>query len=266
MTKATSNCPNCGHAADGHFCANCGALLAPKAACGSCGKPLVSGAHYCHSCGAGVSRGSSGMQPMAAAKIQWAWIVPGIAVMAVVAFLIGQRIAAPAAAEGERTPLGAPMAGPFSGGAGGNAGGAPDISNMTPQERANRLFDRVMRYGEQGKQDSARIFAPMAIQAYEMLGTPDNHMRYDIGMVAVVSGDAAMAKAQSDTILKSSPTHLLGLIVAMKAAGLSNKTAERAALQKRFLAAKTSELAKPLPEYVDHRADIDAAAKSSGTP
>lgn len=266
MTKAPSTCPSCGHAASGHFCANCGALLTPKSVCATCGASLVSGAHFCHQCGGAVTRGGgTSLQPAPAGKIQWGWIVPGIAVMAVVAFLIGQRLALPAANEGDRTPLAGAAAGPLSGGSGAGSG-APDISNMTPQERANRLFDRVMRYGEQGKIDSARIFAPMAIQAYEMVGTLDTHMRYDIGMISVVSGDAAAAKAQADTILKSNPNHLLGLIVAMKAAGLANKTAERAAFLKRFQAARDAELAKPLSEYVDHRADIDAAAKTKATP
>ena len=54
---------------------------------------------------------------------------------------------------------------------------APDISSMSPDERASRLFDRVMRYGEQGKIDSLKIFAPMAIEAYDMLGPPDAHDR-----------------------------------------------------------------------------------------
>ena len=128
----------------------------------------------------------------------------------------------------------------------------------------DRLFDRVMRYGSEGKQDSARIFAPMAIQAYEMIGTLDTHRRYDIGMIAVIAGDAAIAKAQADTILASNPTHLLGLVVAMKAAGLANKPADRAGFEKRLAAAKDAELAKKLPEYEAHRPDIEAALKTGG--
>ncbi len=279
MTKTSSNCPSCGEAAHGHFCANCGAILNPKAVCGVCGKTLASGAHFCHHCGAGVggTAASAGARSSARASglsanaqptpaeggFQWGWIVPGVAVLALVAFLIGQKLAGGgSAAEGDKTPLGgAPMAGPFSGGAGGG-GAAPDISNMSPEQRADRLFDRVMRYGSEGKQDSAKIFAPMAIQAYEMVGPLDNHRRYDVGMIAVVAGDVAIAKAQADTILKNNPTHLLGLLVAMKAAGLANKPADRAAFEKRFVAAKDAELAKKLQEYTDHAPDIEAALKT----
>ncbi len=290
MTNSSPICPSCGETASGHFCATCGALLNPKAVCSVCGKPLASGAHFCHQCGGAVSgsgtarqqgqsrpkggtapgSGATGAQPTPAGTFQWGWLVPGIAVLMLVVFLIAQKLsgnAGGAAPEGDKTPLGgAPMAGPFSGGAGGRAGAgggaAPDISQMTPEQRADRLFDRVMRYGSEGKQDSARIFAPMAIQAYEMIGALDTHRRYDIGMIAVIAGDAAIAKAQSDTMLAANPTHLLGLVVAMKAAGLANKPAERAAFEKRLVAAKDAELAKKLPEYESHRPDIDGALKS----
>ena len=184
MTTTTPNCPSCGEAAQGHFCANCGAILNPKAVCGVCGKTLASGAHFCHQCGSAVGGnaatvGGHAARSTAAGTFQWGWIVPGVAVMMLVVFLIAQKLSGNAggpAPEGDKTPLGgAPMQGPFSGGAGGG-GAAPDISQMTPEQRADRLFDRVMRYGSEGKQDSARIFAPMAIQAYEMVGAMDEQI------------------------------------------------------------------------------------------
>lgn len=262
MSQSTTvRCPKCGKDAQGRFCAHCGQTLGKAAGCGACGRPLADGAKFCHHCGA-----SAVASVGAAKKVAWVWLVPGVAVLAVVAFLIGQRISTSgrqAAAESGGT-----MSAPFAGGAGGAAGAAgaraPDISSLSPEERANRLFDRIMRYGEEGKVDSARIFAPMAVQAYEMIGPLDNHSRYDVGIIAVVTGDAALAKAQGDTILKSSPTHLLGLILAMKAAGLAQKTAERDAFEKRLLAAAAAEKTKGLKEYTDHMPDIDAALKAAG--
>jgi hypothetical protein len=173
--------------------------------------------------------------------------------MALVAFLIGQRVArggpgaaAPdAASAAARTP-------------------ASDISSMSPEERASRLFDRVMRYGEEGRTDSLKIFAPMAIQAYEMLGPPDAHGRYDVGMIGVVSGDAQLARAEADTILAANKTHLLGLVLAMKAAGLRQDKSAMADYQRRLMAAAPAERAKKLKEYEDHKADIDAALKPTG--
>jgi hypothetical protein len=202
------------------------------------------------------------------------WAVPGIAVLGLVAFLIGQRVAlgsAPAEAEAGTAPLGGPMAGapfaaaPFAGGAA--AGARPtDITSMSLEERASRLFDRVMRYGEEGKIDSARIFAPMAIQSYEMMGPLDTHRRYDVGMIAVVIGSADVARAQADTILKQNPTHLLGLSLAMKAAGVRKDAGARTGFEQRFRAAEGAERAKNLPEYVDHKADLDNALKAPKAP
>jgi len=137
--------------------------------------------------------------------------------------------------------------------------GAIDLSSMSPRERAGRLFDRIMRQQEEGKTDSARFFASMALGVYESLGPLDADLRYDYGRIAEVSGDLAIARAQSDSILLQSPTHLLGLILATSVATARGENDRVAALDKRLLAAESAELAKPLEEYVLHRADIDAA-------
>ena len=134
---------------------------------------------------------------------------------------------------------------------------------MTPDERASRLYDRVMRYGEEGKLDSARTFAPMAIQAYEMLGALDSHSRYDIGMIAMVSGDLNMARAQADTILSRDRNHLLGLVLAAKVAGLRKDAAAQARYQKQLVTADGSERARKLKEYDAHQSDIEGALKAA---
>jgi hypothetical protein len=104
----------------------------------------------------------------------------------------------------------------------------------------------------------------MAVQAYEMLGPPDAHARYDIGMIGVVSGDVQLARAEADTILSANKTHLLGLVLAVKAAGLRQDLPARAEYQRRLVAAAPAELAKKLKEYDEHRPDIDAALKPTG--
>jgi hypothetical protein len=249
--ESSTPCPRCKAAATGRFCANCGAALA-GANCASCDQPLTPGARFCHHCGATVSPTSG-----ASVKSKLPWMVPGLAMVILVAFLIGQRVArgsSGAAATDAAPEVAAPPAGMR----------APDISSMSPEERASRLFDRVMRYGEQGKTDSLKIFAPMAIQAYEMMGPLDAHGRYDLGMIAIVSGDVQLARAEADTILAANKTHLLGLVLAMKAAGLRQDMKARADFQRRLVAAAPAERAKKLKEYDDHSADIDAALKTTG--
>ena len=136
---------------------------------------------------------------------------------------------------------------------------APDISSLSPRERANRLFDRVMRLAQEGKRDSVAFFAPMVLSAYAMLGTLDDDQHYDLGRVGQVTGVPALAKAEADTILRAHPTHLLGLALAAQAAGASNDAPAQRRYYQRLLAAEPAELAKGLPEYDRHRTDIEAA-------
>jgi hypothetical protein len=128
---------------------------------------------------------------------------------------------------------------------------------MSPQEQADRLFDRVMIMASEGKQDSAAFFAPMAIGAIELLGPLDAHRRYDVGLIALVTGDAEMATAQADTILEARPAHLLGLLLAAKAADARGDKSAASAFRRRLLQAEVAERASALPEYQAHAQDLD---------
>jgi hypothetical protein len=136
---------------------------------------------------------------------------------------------------------------------------APDISTMSPAERADRLYDRVMRLHSEGKDDSVKFFSPMVLQAYQMLGPLDADQHYDLGRIGEVLGMADLAGAEADTILKAQPTHLLGLTLAARAAMLDKQPAKARDFYKRLLAAEPAERRKALPEYDRHRDDIDAA-------
>jgi len=135
---------------------------------------------------------------------------------------------------------------------------------MTPEERAERLYDRVMSLNERGRADSVRFFAPMAMQAYTMLGALNADQHYDLGRIAAVSGDEAVARAQADTILASQPQHLLGLMLAADAARMRGDSKAEGSYIRRFASAAPAERAKQLPEYQLHTAEIDArVARSS---
>lgn len=144
---------------------------------------------------------------------------------------------------------------------GGPPVGAPavDISSMSPEERASRLFDRIMRLAEEGKRDSVELFASMAVPVFESLGSLDLDARYDLGRIALVSGRLDLARGQADTILTQSPSHLLGLILAISVEEARGNESERAALERRLVSAEVAQLATALPEYARHRADIDVA-------
>lgn len=222
--------------------------------CVHCGAALGERGKFCHRCGAprdGTAPGASTVPDATRPIAILPWAIAGISVLALIAFIAGQKFgggasapttAAPAAASGAR---------------------AVDIASMSPQERADRLFDRVMTLVTDGKSDSVQFFAPMAIQSFEALQPLDAHRRYDLGLLGVVTGDGTMARAQADTILASNPTHLLGLILGMRAAGLQSDTAARATFAQRLGAALVTERAKGLPEYIDHGPDIDAAVREA---
>jgi len=254
-TKSTTTtaCPACQSPASGKFCSNCGAPLA-GAECVACGTALTPGAKFCHRCGtpAGAKADTRALAVSGDRGFGSAlpWAVAAIALVALIALVAGQRFSR-ANASIAAVPADLPAAAQ-------SAGAPPDISQMSPEERADRLYDRVMALNERGRADSVRFFAPMAMQAYTMLGQLNADQRYDLGRIAAVSGDQEIAKAQADSILSTQPQHLLGLLLAADAAGLRGDKAAQTAYRRRFAAAEPAERAKQLPEYQQHVAEIDA--------
>lgn len=228
--------------------------------CPACGAEVRPAARFCHRCGAGMdgqrpAAGGGGAGGAASsASTVLPWTVAGIALLCLLAFIVGQNFRkAPA-------PAAAPAAGPVAGSAPGRA---PDISQMGPEERADRLFQRVMTYVGEGKTDSVQFFSPMAIQSMQALAPLDAHRRYDLGLLGMVSGDAAMARAQADSILSAAPNHLLGLILAMRTSGMQLDSAARRGYVTRFIEVVDRERASGKQEYVDHGPDIDAALREA---
>ncbi len=116
---------------------------------------------------------------------------------------------------------------------------APDISQMSPEERANRLFNRVMILAEGGKQDSVQFFLPEL----------DADARYHVGLLQLAGGDANGALAEADTIRQAIPTHLFIYVLRAHAyQALRNVPEERRAYAD-FLRNEAAELARKRPEY-----------------
>lgn len=175
------------------------------------------------------------------------WAVAGIALVALIALVAGQRF-------GGRSADAVPTAQAAPG-----AARAPDISQLSPRERADRLFDRIMTLDEQGKSDSVQFFAQMGISAFQMLPELDAHARYDMGRIAQVAGIGEFAAAQADTILREQSEHLLGLILAAAAARLQGNEQLAREFDARLLAAEPAQRRSGRLEYVQHQADIDSA-------
>src|SRR5437870_8854695 len=202
--------------------------------CHACGAPLAATARFCHKCGAQV-----GGTHTSGWRAGLPWGVAGAAVGALIT-LIALRTA-------PRSRLPAPSMLP-----------APDISQMSPEERATRLYNRVMTLHTQGKADSAEFFLPMAPQAYAMLPALDVDARYHIGVLELTAGNAAAALAQADTIRRAVPTHLFAFMLRARALDLERQSAGARRAYGEFLKNETAERARQRPEYTEHAQNLDA--------
>jgi len=264
-------CSACGASGDGNFCARCGQPLgepADRAAtCPGCGTDLEDGALYCGECGVPVAPPPS--KPL---RDRLPWILSGLALVAfavAISLMIGESV-------GERgegmPPTGAVIPSPGQDGKGGGAGAAAadpsrvDLSSMSGREAADRLFDRAMRTEASGDSAQARFFADMGLQAYGGLSPTDvdADARFHIGLLRLMTGDPAGARAAADAILVANPDHLLAWILRINVAEALADEAELAEARERFRSALVSERAAGRPEYAQHSGLIDEQARRVG--
>ena len=200
------------------------------------------------------------------------WIVAALAFLALFAMAAGRGFSARPSSTVDGSQNALPQAGlDDRGAATGDPSGvrAPDISNMSPQERADRLYNRVMTLATEGKVDSVQFFAPMALIAYRDLAPFNADERYDMGRIGEVAGALPFAKSQADSILLANPNHLLGLILEARLATIAGDTTQLHGYEQRLLTAEKAELATKRVEYSRHQDDIAnalrQARKSLGT-
>src|SRR5437879_9521229 len=203
--------------------------------CRACGTALAPTARFCHKCGVQVARAEA-----AGWRAGLPWGVAGAALgalLTVVALRLGAGSREPGA--GDAPEATAPRA----------QLPAPDISQMSPEERDTRLYNRVMTLHTQGKADSAEFFLPMALQAYAMLPALDVDARYHIGVLDLTGGNAAAAVAQADTIRRAVPTHLFGFMLRARGLELERDTAGARRAYRDFLKHEAAERSGRPPGY-----------------
>jgi hypothetical protein len=257
MTTIPSACPACGAPATGNFCSSCGAGLAPRA-CAHCRAQLSPGARFCHRCGQPAPGAAPG-PPAAVARERVAWRVAGaVCLLLVGAIVLKVTRGAPAPVAPDMANAGA-SSGEASGppGASVSAGAAPDISQMSPRERFDRLFNRIMQAAEQGDSAQVERFTPMALGAYAQLDSVDIDARYHAAVLRIQSGDPAGAVALADTIQAESPRHLFVYLIRGAAAEARGDTAARARAARDFLANYAAEMQANRPEYLEHRPALE---------
>ena len=236
MSDATQKCPVCGavNPARAKFCGECGAAFRSAAP--------APGA-------AAATRTGNPVLP---------WFLAGCAALAVhaVVIILALKGGINPAGSGDMTNAGSNVSGaqgPFA----TSSGRPTDLSQMTPREAADRLWNRVMTAESQGDTGQVNFFAPMTIQAYAQVTPIDPDARLHIGMINLIMNEPDKAKAQGDTIARENPTHLFGALLRAEAAEKAGQQAAARTAWRAFLQNWDAEMRKNLDEYQQHKQMLD---------
>jgi hypothetical protein len=133
----------------------------------------------------------------------------------------------------------------------------PDISNMPPRERFNRLYNRVMQAAQSGDESTVARFTPMALMAYAQLDTIDADARYHAALLKAHTGEVASSLALADSILRATPGHLFGYMIQGAVARFRKDEKGLDQAYSGFLKHYDQEIKAGRPEYEEHRTAIN---------
>ncbi len=232
-------CPKCGETSTGKFCHGCGTAIREDV-CASCQAALSHGTSFCHQCGVPTGSPSRWQSSL---KLPWA-IAGAAAIVAIVVVAV------------KAGPSGAPISGP--GPTAGVSMGAPDISEMTPLEQANALFDVVMIALENGDTAQVGFHAPMALGAYGNVDSLDADALYHVGLLRGALGDREGMLAIADTLQAVVPGHLLATTLRKAVAEADGDSTAVQEAYRSFLQDYSVEIAATREEYMLHQGSIEA--------
>jgi hypothetical protein len=169
-----------------------------------------------------------------------------------------------------RVPDPAPEQGAEVGAVGSDGEAPPDLSTMSPRERFNRLYNRIMRGAESGDQATVTRFTPMALMAYAQLDTIDADARFHAALLQVHTGNADAARALGDTVLRQDPGHLFGYVILGTVARWKKDDPALRRAYAGFLQHYDAEMKASRAEYAEHTRSLEdfrrAALAAKGTP
>jgi hypothetical protein len=127
-----------------------------------------------------------------------------------------------------------------------------DLTTMSLEDQATRLFNRVMTSSSVGDTADVAFFLPKALTIYEQLGPTDSDGIYHVVLLLLVGGDAEGALAKAREGLTEEPDYLLLLAAAAEAAeGLGDQAAAQG-YYTHFLRVYDSEMGLARPGYDHH--------------
>ena len=220
-----------------------------SAFCPACGSAFTPDARFCSGCGRAVDGRARPGGAGTVTRDRLPWLIAGGALAGVLGLLL--VVTARGSHAGTAVP-GVEIA------TTGESGAAvPDISELSPRERFDRLYNRVMQAAQTGDQATMTRFMPMALGAYEMLDSVDVDARYHAALLRIHSGDVDGSRALGDSILALKPGHLLGYVVLGTAAQWTRDDAGLASVYREFRSRYEGEIRSNRPEYAEHRASLD---------
>ena len=245
----SQTCPSCEAPASGRFCNQCGVAI--DAQCRECQNPLPAGARFCNQCGVTVAAQAAPRPPGSRCCLGRGGGGGGRAGGGVITPRLWGD-AQPAASAAISQQAGAPVP------AGGVDPSQVDLASMTPRERADRLFNRVMQGAAGRRHRAAGLLYRDGDPGVRQVPERNADLHYHLGELYRVTGDAASARAQADTILAADPEHLFGLYGAAQAEQTRGNADAAKAMYQRFLDAYAAQVARNLPEYREHRQGLPA--------
>ena len=262
MPPSVTTCAACGASGGGNFCSACGAPRA-GAPCPGCGGALAPAARFCPSCGRSVGPARPAGAP---SRDHTPWIVAGVSLAAVLGLLLFTLVRQAPARPAAEAPA-------VDGGGVAAAESPPDLSTMSPRERFNRLYNRIMRGAEAGDEATVTRFTPMALMAYAQLDTIDADARFHAALLQVHTGNSAAARALGDSVLAQTPGHLFGYLILGTVARWQKDDPALHRAYAGFLEHYDAEMKVGREEYSEHttslndfrQAALDARSKSAGS-
>jgi len=153
-----------------------------------------------------------------------------------------------------RAPTGAPSAG---------QGPGRDISQLTPQERADRLFSRVMEAVDAGDRQVVNQLGPLAVEAFQQLPRldADAHLRRALIFYALLREESALREVSA--IESEAPTHLFVPYIKARTALQQGARDQAMRAYGDLVAWWDAEQARGRPEYRAHAPLLEEALQAA---
>ena len=134
---------------------------------------------------------------------------------------------------------------------------------MSPAERFDRLYRRIITAAQSGDQATVTRFMPMATAAFGMLDTVTADARYHMAMLELHVGDLAAAESQADSIERADPDHLFSYVIRAAVARWKQDDKARDVIYRKLLQRYDAELAKQRPEYLEHQSMLEELRRTA---